>query len=340
MAPGEMGFTWSASDRRWLALMAEFERPSLRRALWQIFDTFVPYLALWALMICTVHYGYPYWVTLALSLLAAGFLVRMFILFHDCCHGSFFSAKWANGLLGTVAGVLTFTPYKAWRWEHNMHHATSGDLDRRGTGDINTLTVAEYRASPFFRRLAYRAYRNPLVMFGLGPAFIFLFNFRFWPKGGKRSERISVLVTDIALAGILLLASLTIGLKTYLAIQLPIILIGGAAGIWLFYVQHQFEKTYWAPHKIWNSMAAAIEGSSFYRLPKVFQWFSGNIGLHHVHHLRPRIPNYNLQRCYDAVTALHAVAPLTLLGSLRGLWLHLWDERQQKMVSFRALRHI
>ncbi len=322
----------------WFRAMSRYELPSLRRALWQMLDTFVPYLALWAVLVLLVRRGAPYGIVLLLSLVAAGLQVRIFIMFHDCCHGSFFRSRRANSVLGTVAGVLTFTPFKDWRLAHNVHHATAGDLDRRGVGDVTTMTVAEYRSAPLLRRLRYRAYRHPLVMFVLGPVWVFLISFRFFPKGAKRPERTSVLLTDLLLVAIAGAASWTIGLRTYLLIQMPILLMGGAGGIWLFYVQHQFEKDYWARHETWDPLRAALQGSSFYKLPKVLQWFSGNIGLHHIHHIRPRIPNYNLQRCLDAFPALQGVEPLTLWRSLKSLRLHLWDEASQRMVGFRDLK--
>ena len=326
-----------ATKPDWIKAMARYELPSLKRALWQMLDTFIPYLALWALMVLLLKQGAPFGIVLLLSIVAAGLQVRIFIMFHDCCHGSFFRSHVANTVLGTIAGVMTFTPFKDWRQAHNMHHATSGDLDRRGVGDVTTMTVEEYRAAPLMRRLRYRAYRHPLVMFVLGPAWVFLVSFRFFPKHAKRPERISILITNVSIAAVACVASWTIGLRTYLLIQLPILLISGAAGIWLFYVQHQFEKDYWARHEVWDPLRAALQGSSFYKLPKVLQWFSGNIGFHHIHHIRPRIPNYNLQRCMEAFPALQAVEPLTLWRSLKSLRFRLWDEAGQKMVGFRAL---
>ena len=219
-----------------------------------------------------------------------------------------------------------------------MHHATVGDLDRRGTGDVYVMTVDEYLAAPKLKRIAYRLFRNPLVMFGLGPASVFLIAHRFSHKGARKRHRFSVYFTNLAIAAIIGVASLTIGFRTYLLVQLPIILIAAAVGVWLFYVQHQFEGVYWARHESWDPMRAALEGASYYKLPKVLQWFTGNIGLHHIHHVRPRIPNYNLQRCYDEVAAMQAVEPLTIRKSLRSLQLHLWDESNQKLVGFRSLR--
>jgi omega-6 fatty acid desaturase (delta-12 desaturase) len=272
-----------------------------------------------------------------LSLVAAGLLVRIFIFFHDCGHGSFFSSPRANTILGYISGILTFTPYHSWRRAHAGHHATSGNLDRRGVGDVWTMTVEEYRAAPRRTQIAYRIYRNPVVMFGLGPAISFLIAQRFPQKGSKRRETLSVLITDVAIVAIIVTASLTIGLGTYLLIQLPIILIGGALGIWLFYVQHQYEGVYWARKETWDATKAALEGSSYYKLPKVLRWFTGNIGLHHIHHLRPRIPNYKLQQCYDQVPAMQEVQPLTIRKSLKSLRMNLWDEEQQELVTFRSL---
>jgi omega-6 fatty acid desaturase (delta-12 desaturase) len=305
---------------------------------WQLVDTFVPYAALWALMVRTVQLGVSYWITLALAVVAAGFMTRIFIIFHDCGHGSFFASRRANTILGYVCGILTFTPYEDWRHAHGVHHATVGDLDRRGTGDVYVMTVDEYLAAPRLKRIAYRLFRNPLIMFGLGPGAIFLITHRFAHKGAKKHQRYSVYLTNLAIAAIIALASLTIGLRTYVAVQLPIILIGTTVGVWLFYVQHQFEGVYWARHEAWDPMRAALEGASYYKLPKVLQWFTGNIGLHHIHHVRPRIPNYNLQQCYDEVPAMQAVEPLTIRKSLKSLGLHLWDEDQQRLVGFRSLR--
>jgi len=322
----------------WYQSILKYDQPSLRKAIGQLIDTFVPYFALWALMVRTVQSGHAYWVTLALAIVAAALLVRIFIFFHDCCHGSFFASRRANRILGYISGMLTFTPYEDWRRSHAGHHATAGDLDRRGTGDVWTLTVEEYLAAPGLRRLVYRFFRNPLVMFGLGPAFVFLLAQRFPHKGTRKRERNSVVFTDLAILAIIGVASVTIGLRAYALIQLPIMLVASTIGVWLFYVQHQFEGVYWARHEVWDPMRAALEGSSYYKLPRVLQWFTGNIGLHHIHHVRPRIPNYNLQQCYDDTPALQAVRPLTIRRSLQSLRMNLWDEKRQKLVSFRSLK--
>jgi omega-6 fatty acid desaturase (delta-12 desaturase) len=322
----------------WYQALAKYQQPNLRKAVWQLTSTLVPYVALWAGMYWIMRLGYPYWITLALSVVGGGLLIRIFILFHDCCHGSFFASRRANRIWGYVCGILTFTPYEEWRHTHAIHHATASDLDRRGTGDVWTMTVDEYQAAPRLQRLAYRLFRHPLVLFGLGPVGVFLLAHRLPRRGSRKYERYSVWFTNLALLAIILLASLTIGLGTYVAIQLPILAIGGAAGIWLFYVQHQFEGVYWARYGEWSPTKAALQGSSYYKLPKVLQWFTGSIGLHHIHHARPRIPNYSLQRCYEEVPELQLVESLALRTSLRSLQLRLWDERQQKLVSFRSLR--
>ena len=322
----------------WYQALKKYQQPDRRRAVWQLVNTLVPYAALWVGMYWIIRLGVSYWVALGLSVVAGGLLVRVFILFHDCCHGSLFASRRANRVWGYVCGILTFTPYEQWRYTHALHHATAGDLDRRGMGDVWTMTVDEYLAAPRVRRLAYRLFRHPAIMFGLGPLGVFLLVNRLPYKGTRKHERYSVWFTNLALLIIVLAASLTIGLGTYIAIQLPILIFGGAAGIWLFYVQHQFEGVYWARYGEWSASKAALEGSSYYRLPKVLQWFTGSIGLHHIHHIRPRIPNYHLQRCYDEVPEVQTVEALTLRSSLRSLGLRLWDEERQKLVGFGSLK--
>jgi omega-6 fatty acid desaturase (delta-12 desaturase) len=322
----------------WYQATSKYEKPDLKKTTWGILNTFIPYLALLAVMIYTVNYGLPYWVTLAVALVAAALLVRIFIFFHDCCHGSFFATSRGNRILGYISGILTFTPYEDWRRCHAIHHSTVGDLDRRGTGDVTLLTVDEYLAVSGKKRLAYRLYRNPVVMFGLGPVFMFLLRFRFPSKGARKHERKSVIVTNLSILAILLLASFTIGIKTYLVIQLPVIVIAGAIGLWLFYIQHDYEGVYWARHEDWDQMRASLESCSYYKLPGILKWITGNIGLHHIHHVRPRIPNYNLQQCWKETPALQEVTPLTFWKSLKSPWLNLWDEEQSKLVSFRSLK--
>jgi omega-6 fatty acid desaturase (delta-12 desaturase) len=321
----------------WYRTTAKYRQSNLRKSIWQLFNTLGSYCLLWALMIFTVRSAYPYWVTLLLALVAGGILVRVFILFHDCCHGSFLASRRGNTILGYVMGILTFTPFADWRYAHKRHHATAGNLDRRGTGDIWTMTTEEYLSSSRVKRFAYRFYRNPFVLFGLGSLLLFLFLQRFSKKGAARRERMSVLGTNAALLLIVGVATWTIGFQTYLLIQFPVILLGGGVGLWLFYVQHQFENAYWVRHESWDPMRVALEGSSYFKLPKILQWFTGNIGLHHVHHVRPSIPNYNLQQCHDETPALQAVKAITIDTSIRSLRLALYDEKKQKLVSFRSL---
>jgi len=283
--------------------------------------------------------GVSYWLTLALAVPAAGFLVRVFIIFHDCGHGSFFKSRRANTFWGVVTGVLTFTPYQQWRHDHAVHHATSGDLDRRGTGDIWTMTVEEYESSSRWRRLAYRFVRNPFVLFVIAPMYLFLIQYRIPTRGARPRERRSVWATNLGLLAFVGGMSLLVGFKTFVLVQFPISIIGTIAGVWLFYVQHQFEGAYWSRGTQWDFVGAALQGSSFYKLPKVLQWFSGNIGFHHIHHLSPSIPNYNLEKCHDEEPAFQAVKAVTLWGSFRSLTFRLWDERQRRLVGYRRPRY-
>ncbi len=320
----------------WREAVRKYQDPKLWRSLWQIANSLLPYLALWYLMALSLRVSL--WLTLALSILASGFLVRLFIIFHDCGHGSFFKSKRANHFVGVITGILTFTPYYQWRHEHAVHHATSGNLEKRGVGDVWTLTVQEYLALPPLKRLAYRLYRHPLIMFGLGPLYMFVIAHRLVRRGASPRERNSVIATNLAVLGIAVAMSLLIGVKAYLLIQLFILLIGGGAGVWLFYVQHQFEGVYWEDSENWDFAEAALKGSSYYRLPKVLQWFTGNIGIHHIHHLSPRIPNYRLQECQDENPIFHTIQPVTLLTSLKALGMRLYDEQQRMMIGFRELR--
>jgi omega-6 fatty acid desaturase (delta-12 desaturase) len=298
----------------------------------------IPYTVLWFLSVSLLGQGVAYWKVLPLIVLATGFHVRIFIFFHDCCHGCFFPSRRANRWLGHITGVLTMTPFDDWRHKHALHHAGSGNLDRRGAGDVWTMTVQEYQAASKWEKIGYRIFRNPFVLFVLGPFYLFFVAQRFAHKTSGPRERRSVAVTNLSLLGILIGAWMTIGLGRFLLIALPIIALSGMLGVWLFYVQHQYEHAYWSEHEEWDPVKAALDGSSYYKLPKLLQWFSGNIGLHHIHHLRARIPNYHLQKCQDSVEEMQRVEPLTLLRSLRSLTLNLWDDERQRMVSFRALR--
>lgn len=320
--------------------VSKYALADYRKACWQVANTFLPYLGLWALMILTVVYGLPVWTTLLLAIPTSGFLVRIFILFHDCCHGAFFPSRLANRTLGYVAGILTFTPFEDWRRTHTIHHSASGNLDRRGTGDIWTLTVAEYLSASRTKRLGYRLFRNPLILFTVIPATLFLLIQRFSSRGAKRRERLSVVYTNLALLAIIGSMGLTLGIGNYVLIQLPVIILAATAGMWLFYVQHQYEDAYWERQQHWDLTRSGLDGSSYYKLPRVLQWMAGNIGLHHIHHVRANIPNYNLQRCHNDVPLLQTVKPLTIRMSLQSLWLNLWDEQKQKLVSFASISRL
>lgn len=320
--------------------LSTYAQPDYRKALVQISNTFIPYISLWAVMIYCVMQGLSVWITLVLSIAAAAFLVRLFILFHDCCHGAFFPWRFGNRLFGYIAGILTFTPFDDWQRTHVIHHGNSGDLDNRGVGDVWTLTVAEYLSAPRPKRWAYRIFRNPLVLFSVTPLVLFLIMHRFPSPGAKKRENFSVMFTNGAIATVIIVMSLTLGFQNYLLIQMPIILMAASIGMWLFYVQHQYEDVYWSRNDSWDLTRSGLEGSSYYKLPTVLQWLVGNIGLHHIHHVRANIPNYNLQRCYNEIPALQAVTPLTLRASLSSLWLNLWDEDLQKLVSFWSIRSL
>lgn len=326
----------NAEALAWKKLVAQFEISSAPRAVWQLVNTLGPYLGLWALMYWSR--GVSWWITLALAMLAGCFLVRIFIIFHDCGHGSFFKSRTANDVVGFITGLLTLTPYFHWRWEHSVHHATSGHLDKRGTGDIWTMTVQEYLESSRWKRFAYRLSRNPLVLFIIAPLYLFLIWQRFPAAKANKRERQSVYWMNFAIFTMVATLSLLFGFKTYLLIQLMITTVGGAVGVWMFYVQHQFEDAYWERAGEWDFTTAALQGSSFYKLPKVLQWFTGNIGFHHIHHLSSRIPNYNLEKCHHAHELFQGVKPVTLRSSLKSLSFHLWDEQQKKLISFRQCR--
>ncbi|MBK9944907.1 MAG: fatty acid desaturase [Kouleothrix sp.] len=322
----------AAKRTNWQEIVAKYQTPKLSSSLWQVANTLIPYFILLYAMYLSL--GVSYWLTLVLALPAGGLLTRIFILFHDCGHGSFFKTPRANNILGMICGVLVFTPYFQWRFEHAIHHATSGDLDRRGTGDITTLTIKEYLALSRWGRLKYRLYRSPVVLLGIGPWYTFLISQRLVNPISRRRERLSVYFTNLTIVAIVLVAWATIGIGPYLLIQLPVAFIAGLGGIWMFYIQHQFEGTYWAEHTEWDYATAALRGSSYFKLPKVLQWFTGNIGFHHIHHLSSRIPNYALQRCMEENPEFMDVTTITLRSSLKSLRLNLWDEERRKLVSF------
>ncbi|WP_409342808.1 fatty acid desaturase [Paenibacillus sp. MBLB4367] len=316
--------------------VAPYEKTETKASIRQIINTIGPLLLLWYAAYLSLSVSY--WLTLPIAIAASGFMIRTFILFHDCCHQSFFKSRMANHILGTITGVLTLVPYMQWKHSHSIHHATSSNLDKRGTGDMWLLTIEEYAASPLWRRIAYRIYRNPLVMFGIGPIAVFLIEYRFNRKGARRNERINTYITNLAIVALYTLLCWAIGWQAFLLIQAPIFLISGSAGIWLFYVQHQFEDSYFENEEDWTYVQAAVEGSSYYQLPKPIQWITGNIGFHHVHHLSPKVPNYHLAKAHDSTPPLQKATTITLGTSLKALRYRLWDEHGKRFVSFRDVK--
>ncbi|MEA2928262.1 MAG: hypothetical protein QOG38_690 [Hyphomicrobiales bacterium] len=325
--------------RRVRRAVSLYGQPSNARSIAELAITFLPLAALWAVAWVAVLLGF-WWVAALLAVPSAGFLVRLFMIQHDCGHGAFFSDRRANDWVGRVIGVLTLTPYGFWRRSHAIHHATSGNLDRRGIGDLDVLTVEEYLARSRWGRLKYRLYRNPVVMFGIGPAFHFLVQQRV-PVGLLRAgwqPWASAMATNVVIALIVAPLIWFVGVRALLIVHLPVSLLAGSIGVWLFYVQHQFEHTSWDEDDAWMLHEAALHGSSHYDLPAVLRWFTANIGVHHVHHLCSRIPYYRLPRVLRDYPELRDVGRLTLLDSFRCVRLVLWDDVQRRLVSFREVR--
>jgi omega-6 fatty acid desaturase (delta-12 desaturase) len=337
-SPPAAKMTSKEAVAKWKGIVAEYQKPNAWRASWQIVNTVGVYAALWYLIYLSLSVSW--WLTVPLAILAGGFLIRIFIIFHDCGHGSFFKSRAANATWGFITGVLTFTPYYHWRWEHAVHHATTGNLERRGVGDVWTLTVEEYLAASSWKKFAYRLARNPLVLFVVAPLYLFLIRQRF-PSGGARPrEKASVMIMNIAVFCVAAGLIAVFGFVPWLIVQLIIIGVAGSCGVWLFYVQHQFEDAYWERGEEWDYTTAALRGSSFYKLPKVLQWFSGNIGFHHIHHLSARIPNYNLERCHRSDPMFAEVEPMRLFDSLKSISYRLWDEQSSKLISFAHLKRL
>ncbi|WP_042357599.1 fatty acid desaturase [Bacillus rubiinfantis] len=318
--------------------LAPYETANTRNSVWQIINTLVPFFLLWFFAYKSLSISYL--LTFAISIIAAGFLVRIFIIFHDCCHGSFFRNKTANQIVGTITGILTLCPFEQWKHSHSIHHATSSNLNKRGTGDVWVMTVDEYVAASKLQRLSYRLYRNPFVMFVLGPIYIFLILYRFNTKTAKWKERLNTYITNMAIVAVITLLCWLVGWEAFLLVQGPIFLISGSLGIWLFYVQHQFEDSYFENQDNWDFIKAAIDGSSYYKLPKILQWLTGNIGFHHVHHLAPKIPNYYLEEVHNRHEPLQGATTITLSTSLRSLHFRLWDEKNKKFIGFKEVKSI
>ncbi|WP_411954555.1 fatty acid desaturase [Alkalibacillus sp. S2W] len=312
-----------------------FESSGTKSSVWQLVNTLPPFFLLWFLAYEAISVSLI--LSIGLSVLAGGFMVRVFIIFHDCCHGSFFKNRKLNHFVGTVTGILTMFPYRKWKREHSIHHATSSNLDKRGTGDVWVMTVEEYKKSSKMERLQYRLYRNPFVMFVLGPVYLFLITNRRNRKDAKKTERQNTYLINISIIGITALLIWAIGWTSFLIVQLPIAFIAGSLGIWLFYVQHQFEDSYFEDESEWDYVKAAIDGSSYYKLPRVLQWITGNIGYHHVHHLSPKVPNYNLEKVHESIPPLQQATTITMGTSLKSIRFKLFDEKSKTFVHFKEI---
>ena len=316
--------------------LAPYEKAELSKSIWQIINTIIPFLLLWYLAYKSLSLSY--FITFLLIIPTAGLLIRIFIIFHDCCHMSFFKNKRANEIVGTITGILTLFPYKQWRHDHNVHHATSGNLNKRGVGDIWVMTVEEYQKASVRQRFAYQFYRNPFVLFILGPFYLILISNRMNRKKARMKERLDTYLTNVAIVCLYGIMCWLIGWQSFLMIQGPIVFIASALGVWLFYIQHHFEDSYFEEEPEWDYVKAAVEGSSFYKLPKWAQWITGNIGYHHVHHLSPRVPNYYLEDVHNNNSELNSVPIITVRRSLKALRYRLWDERNKQFISFQDIK--
>jgi omega-6 fatty acid desaturase (delta-12 desaturase) len=326
------GIEAGAGHPYWRASVARHEQSALRRSMVDVATSVFPYLALTVAMYLCLSVSV--WIALVLAIPAAGFLLRTFVVFHDCAHGSFLPTKRGNLWLGRLTALLVFQPFGNWRHNHAVHHGTSGDLDRRGTGDVPTLTVEEYLSRPWKARLGYRLFRNPLVMFGLGPIWSLMIGPRIWSNKMRPRQRRSVIATNLALAVVIGAIVWLAGLDAWLLVQMPIAILAGTMGVFLFYVQHQFEDVYWESSEDWDYADAALQGSSYLKLPKLLQFFSGNIGLHHVHHLSAKIPNYNLQRAHDENPIFHDVPVLSVRDGLRSIRLKVIDPKSGRLLTW------
>jgi omega-6 fatty acid desaturase (delta-12 desaturase) len=329
---------YMGSSGDWTELVGKYQSPVLRRSIRQVCNSFVPFLAVLVLMYLSLELSY--WLTLLLAVPAAGFLARIFIIQHDCGHGSFFKSTRANDRLGFICSLITLTPYRHWRQSHAIHHRGAANLAKRSIGSIGTLTTREFSELSRWKRLYYRVYRHPLILFGVAPFFNFVVAQRVMFTSYSRKEWASLHWTNLALGAVAAVLALTIGLKPLVLIYTPIIAIASSVGTWLFYVQHQYEQTYWVSDKEWDYTLAALKGSSYYKLPALLQWFTGNIGFHHVHHLCPKIPNYRLEQCHDENPMFQQATVLTLSSSLRTASLGLWDEENQRLVGFKHIRSV
>jgi omega-6 fatty acid desaturase (delta-12 desaturase) len=330
----------SSQKNVWKGLVAKYQKSNSLKSAWQIANTFLPFISLLYLMYLST--GINYGLTLLLAVPAAGFVIRLFIIQHDCGHRSFFSSRKANDTAGFLLSIFTLTPYHYWKKSHSIHHAGTGNLDQRGIGDIYTMTVNEYSQLSAWGKLKYRTYRNPFILFIVLPFFLFTVIYRFPSYITKELKPFhkSVYITDL-LIGLLAGGIIwSIGIQAFLMILIPVYFISSTAGMWIFYVQHQFEDTYWNSSEEWDYTQAAIKGSSYYKLPKVLQWFTGNIGFHHIHHLSPKIPNYRLENCHNENPEFRKAKVLTLRSSMRSILLDLWDEKRKKLISFYRFKRL
>jgi len=328
--------TIDASKSEWIEIISRYNKPDPVKSWWQVINSVGPYILLWFLMYKSIEISY--WLTLLLSVFAAGFMVRIFIIFHDCGHGSFFKSKRLNKIVGIFTGLIVFTPYNKWHHEHLIHHQTVGNLDKRGTGDVKTLTVKEYLNLSKWQRFGYRLYRNPIFLFGVAPILIFTILQRFTKKNMSFKEKLYVHLSSLTIILCMLLLMWMMGWKNYLLIQLPILYIATAHGVWLFYIQHQFRSVLWTKTENWDYKSTALQGSSLFKLPGLLNWFTGNIGYHHIHHLSPLIPNYNLKKCYDENPIFQVDTPITFISAFESLFLRLWDEKRQILIRFNEIQ--
>jgi acyl-lipid omega-6 desaturase (Delta-12 desaturase) len=316
--------------------LSEYQRPSTGRSIWQLTNSLIPYIALMWFAIWA--FDYSYWLSLPAIILATGFLIRLFIIFHDCGHGSFFANQKVNNAVGRFMGLLTFAPFTYWNKSHARHHATSANLDKRGHGDVWMMTIEEYRAAPWKEKVTYRLYRNPVVMFLLGPIFIIFISNRVVRRKVDIRERRSVYLSNLGILVFCGVMSYLVGWKQFLFVQFPVVYLSTVIGVWLFYVQHQFEGVYWARQEEWDFQTASIDGGSFYALPRILHWFTGNIGYHHIHHLNSRIPNYYLPKAHRQAEPLLTVPGIGIRKSMKSLTYRLWDETQNRLVGFRRAK--
>ncbi|UOQ44788.1 fatty acid desaturase [Halobacillus salinarum] len=316
--------------------VSSFASPDTKAGIRQLINTLMPLMLLWFLAYQSL--AVSIWLSLPFSIIAGGFIVRLFIIFHDCTHQSFFKNNKANRIVGTLTGILTLFPFDKWKRDHSIHHATSGNLDKRGTGDIWVMTVEEYLSASLWTRFSYRFYRNPFVMFGLGPLYLFLVTNRLNRTGAKKKERINTYVTNISIAALYAFLIWLVGWQAFLFIQVPLLYVSGVLGIWLFYVQHQFEDSYFEDESEWDFVKAAVDGSSYYKLPKLLQWISGSIGFHHVHHLSPRVPNYKLEEAHNSTPPLQKATTITLLSSLQSIRFRLYDTDNKRFITFSEVK--